>query len=464
MYDSIKSCVSFNGDQSLFFNSHKGVRQGENLSPLLFAIFLNDLESFLLDNNCNGINLTLRYEQITLFLKLFILLYADDTVIFGIDEQSFQRNLDVFYEYTKTWKLNINFQKTKIMIFGTKNDDNFEFKLGDNVISICKEFKYLGVIFSKSRSFYPAMKHNVVQAKKAMHLLYKRIRNINIPIDLQLKLFDQTIVPILLYGCEVWGFQNTQLIENVHNEFLRHILNLRKSTPIYMLHGELGRRPLFINIKNRMISYWMSIVNGKQPKLSYLLYNILYYETNIGNYEHKWIKCIKEILISVGKMGLFDASYINNPKSTKACISRLLNDLYIHHWNNELNKSSKGKTYALFKQTIALEHYLIALPKNVYMQLCKFRTDNHKLPVETGRWDDIAHNERTCTLCNSDVGDKFHYLFACPSFENERKLYLKQYFYRRPNILKFSELISTRNTTRLKMLSKFADCIMKKFS
>ena len=98
------------------------------------------------------------------------------------------------------------------------------------------------------------------------------------------------------------------------------------------------------------------------------------------------------------------------------------------------------------------------------MQLCKFRTDNHKLPVETGRWDDIAHNERTCTLCNSDVGDKFHYLFACPSFENERKLYLKQYFYRRPNILKFSELISTRNTTRLKMLSKFADCIMKKFS
>ena len=158
----------------------------------------------------------------------------------------------------------------------------------------------------------------------------------------------------------------------------------------------------------------MSIVNGKLSKLSYSLYNILYYETNIGNYEHKWINCIKEILISVGKMGLFDASYINNPKSTKACISRLLNDLHIHLWNNELKESSKGRTYALFK-----EHYSITLPKNVCMLLCKFCTDNQKLQVETGRWDDIAHNERTCTLCNSDIGDKFHYLFTCPSFENE---------------------------------------------
>ena len=44
------------------------------------------------------------------------------------------------------------------------------------------------------------MKNDAYQAKKAMHLLYKRIRNLNIPLDLQIKLFDQTIVPILLYG------------------------------------------------------------------------------------------------------------------------------------------------------------------------------------------------------------------------------------------------------------------------
>ena len=74
---------------------------------------------------------------------------ADDTVIFGTGENQFQANLDLFFEYATTWKLDINYDKTKIMIFGTRNDDRFEFKLGTHAISICKEFKYLGVIFSK---------------------------------------------------------------------------------------------------------------------------------------------------------------------------------------------------------------------------------------------------------------------------------------------------------------------------
>ena len=77
-------------------------------------------------------------------------MYADDTVIFGTDETSFQKNLDVFYEYAKMWKLDINYDKTKVLIFGTRNDDRFGFKMGESKISICKEFKYLGVVFTKA--------------------------------------------------------------------------------------------------------------------------------------------------------------------------------------------------------------------------------------------------------------------------------------------------------------------------
>ena len=70
------------------------------------------------------------------------------------------------------------------MIFETQNDDNFKFKLGENVIFICKDFNIWELLFfSKSRSFYPAMKHNVSHAKKVMHVLYKRMGNINIPTD-----------------------------------------------------------------------------------------------------------------------------------------------------------------------------------------------------------------------------------------------------------------------------------------
>ena len=127
MYKEIKSCVSYNGEQSSFFSSFRGVRQGENLSPVLFALFLNDLESFLCDKSCNGVNFEFQYDDITLYLKLLVLLYADDTVVFGTDEKEFQNNLDMFYEYSELWHLSVNFDKTKIMIFGTRQDQRFNF-------------------------------------------------------------------------------------------------------------------------------------------------------------------------------------------------------------------------------------------------------------------------------------------------------------------------------------------------
>ena len=69
-----------------------------------------------------------------------------------------------------------------------------------------------------------------------MHVVFKQIRNINIPIDLQVYLFDHVILPIALFGCGIRGFEKSQIIINVHNDFLRQIINLRKSTPIYICY------------------------------------------------------------------------------------------------------------------------------------------------------------------------------------------------------------------------------------
>ena len=111
--------------------------------------------------------------------------------------------------------------------------------------------------------FCKAKNHNYDQAKKAMHLLYKRIRNLNLPIDLQLQPFEQTVLPIALYGCEIWAYENTNNIEKLQNEFLRYITNSKKSTPAYMLHAELGCKAVHVKIKTRMIGVWLNIVNGK---------------------------------------------------------------------------------------------------------------------------------------------------------------------------------------------------------
>ena len=89
-------------------------------------------------------------------------------------------------------------------------------------------------MFSKSGSVLGLRKHVTSQAKRALHLLYKRIYNLHLPFDLLLKLFYHTIVPILTYASELWGDEDLSIIEHGHREFLRNIFKLRKSTPLYM--------------------------------------------------------------------------------------------------------------------------------------------------------------------------------------------------------------------------------------
>ena len=192
------------------------------------------------------------------------------------------------------------------------------------------------------------------------------------------------------------------------------------------------------------------------------MYNTLYNENELGNYNFKWIKCIKDTLISVGKIGLFYADSLQNAQALKLSIKQTLVDLYTQDWYSKLNNSSKGKNYSILKADICMEKYLLHLPRKSYLSLCKFRTSNHKLPIEVGRWEGVPLNERKCLHCNTDIGDEFHYLFKCSHFTNERTLYLKPYFYRRPNILKLRELYSSSNRKTLINLA-FVELIMKTF-
>ncbi|MES9882143.1 MAG: reverse transcriptase family protein [Sedimenticola sp.] len=462
MYNNIKSCVNHNGDNSAFFPCNIGLRQGENLSPILFSLYLNDLESFLYFNECQGIKL--QNHDFGFFINLLVLLYADDTIIMAKDELELQHSLECFNEYCKNWKLNINYRKTKIIVFGARNTKKFNFNIDGNKIEITDCYKYLGVFFNKSRKFHKARSHTVAQARSALFLLYKKIRNLNLSIDIQLKLFDQMILPILTYGCEIWGFENIQVMENVQNNFLRHITKLRKSTPIYMIHAELGRYPIEIEIKTRMISYWMSILKNKDTKLSNMAYIILKESCLLGE-NNKWISCIKNILQTVGRNDLWLSHNVEHPKSIKRKIVQTLKDQYYQKWSENVQNSSKGKTYNIFKETLILEPYLVKLPRAKYLTLLKFRTCNFKLPIETGRWNNIERQDRKCNKCNlNTIGDEYHYLFECSLFTTERKNLIKRYYYIRPNILKFKQLLQSTNKKTILNLVTFMKIIMNAFS
>ena len=119
---SFRKINIFLGDLS--FNSCQvGVRQGENLSPLLFSIYLSDLKEFL-SRKCDGFNYiqNLATEfvdatKVVVFLKLHLLLYADDTVILTETSNDLQISLNRMTEYCKDRELSINVTKTQVMTF-----------------------------------------------------------------------------------------------------------------------------------------------------------------------------------------------------------------------------------------------------------------------------------------------------------------------------------------------------------
>ena len=68
MYENIKSCVRTNDETSIFFPSECGVRHGENLSPLLFSLYLNDLENFIISGGVDTIDLDFIAQESHLYL------------------------------------------------------------------------------------------------------------------------------------------------------------------------------------------------------------------------------------------------------------------------------------------------------------------------------------------------------------------------------------------------------------
>jgi hypothetical protein len=85
------------------------------------SLFLNDLETFLEAKNVTGLeSISGDLEnQLNIYLKSFIILYADDTIILSESGSDLQAQLDAFHEYCLTWKLKVNIDKTKIVIFGS---------------------------------------------------------------------------------------------------------------------------------------------------------------------------------------------------------------------------------------------------------------------------------------------------------------------------------------------------------
>ena len=241
MYENVKSCVFVNGMKSDFFVSLAGVRQGENLSPLLFSLFINDLEDYLIGNGCQPINFD--DTNIDNYFQLMLLLYAHDTIVMSNTKEGLQKAIDLMCGFCEKWKLKINSGKTKVTVFGCRKADTSNLKFvcnGDN-LEVVHSFKYLGIMMNYNGSFKIAIEELHKQASRAMYSLLRKCRTFDLPVNVAVDLFDKLVSPVMLYSCEVWGFEKTERLEKLHLKFLKHILKVKTNTCSNMVYGELGR-------------------------------------------------------------------------------------------------------------------------------------------------------------------------------------------------------------------------------
>ena len=139
----------------------------------MFSIYLNDFEDFLgqtysgLKDLATDIERTLSDDDVQVFIRLYLLLYADDTVILAESEDELQLALISLEEYCKLWGLTVNLEKTKIVIFSRGKIRKFrKFTFNGEQVEVVSEYIYLGIVFNYNNKFNKSIARQSLLAKK----------------------------------------------------------------------------------------------------------------------------------------------------------------------------------------------------------------------------------------------------------------------------------------------------------
>ena len=149
IYSSSLLAVKMPGGRSSIFPSNVGLKQGCNMSPLLFNLFVND---FLAE-----ISMPFTHSPFLKDVPVNGLMYADDLVLISNSRDGLQNLLDILHDFTESWFLKVNKSKTKTMCFSrVKCDPLGQLRFGPDLIESTKSYCYLGTTITENGSLNEA--------------------------------------------------------------------------------------------------------------------------------------------------------------------------------------------------------------------------------------------------------------------------------------------------------------------
>lgn len=239
----------------------KGVPQGSILGPLLFTIYVNDLPLQL--KHCN------------------VHIYADDVQVFisthikSINDCLIKLNDDLGHVYTWATSngLCLNPIKSKCLMIYSKSiklSIKPEVVLNNQLIEIVQTTKNLGIIFNNNLTWSDHINTAVGKTYGMLRVLWKT--QYFTPVGIRLLLAKTYILPILLYGCEIFSSCDRlsyNKLEKAYNAILRYVFGLKKYDHITPFSKKIYGITFSDLLKIRTLTLLHKIINTREPLYLY---------------------------------------------------------------------------------------------------------------------------------------------------------------------------------------------------
>ena len=187
-----------------------GVLQGSVLGPLLFLLFINDID--------NNIQSPLR-------------LFADDTILYREiwskgDHNIIQNDIQTLFKWSQTWKLYFNVSKCKVLTISNKKDpDKFNNTLNNDPLEHINSHQYLGITINSNLRWNTHVSDITAKATRTLNVIRRTLHPCN-P-EVKKVAYMSLVRPKLEYSSAAWNphTQNyTTQLEKVQRNAARFIL------------------------------------------------------------------------------------------------------------------------------------------------------------------------------------------------------------------------------------------------
>lgn len=397
--------------------SKVGVMQGDQLSPLLFNLFINDLTDKLKDL---GDRYAPSFDGVT---SVPLLKFADDVGALSTTRGGLQKMVSAINEFCDEWNLKINADKTQIVEFrkGKRKTTQATIWIGGNKLREVDSYKYLGLRFNYNLSWQVHLDMTRDKVRVASRALRKAVfRFGSAKIDFPLHLFDVMIKPICLYGAEIFGpFANFEKLNAETRGYLKAISGQAAGTAGIGIETILGRMPIEVDVKIRMLMYWF--------RLKCLSNNSLVEKAfknemeDCGRGTEGWASNIKACLDSLGLSYLWEGRSMRISKNKfKKMIKRRLIDQEISKRLEEGRKFSSCSEYIQDKRTVGIEPILLKMSGEQRRKFIRFALGS------TGALVDWTPEGKLCHACQSELDCEIfeHRIIQCSALDKKRKKFL----------------------------------------